>query len=75
MRPGAAPISEQIMFDVIIPPVGAVLWWMMSRGWARSVQRGEISEQTRRRQKTEFWVILCLAYLLMFGITLYGFLT
>lgn len=53
MRPGAAPISEQIMFDLIIPPVGAALWWMMSRGWARSVQQGEISKQTKRRQKRE----------------------
>lgn len=75
MRPGALPIDEQILLDLIVPPVGSALWLMMSRGWASTVQGGTISERTKKRQKAEFWIILSAVYLLMFGITIYGWLT
>lgn len=72
MRAGALPLSEQILLDVFVPPVGAVVWWLMSRGLAAGIQGGKASSTTKTRQKWEFWIILALAYLLMFGITIYG---
>jgi hypothetical protein len=75
MRAGALPIGEQILLDLLVPPIGTCLWWAMARGWATTVQSGSISEATKRRQKWEFLIIMALAYLLMLGITLYGWLT
>jgi hypothetical protein len=72
MRAGALPISEQILLDVFVPPIGAAVWWLMSRGLAGALQGGKTSATTKTRQKWEFWIILALAYLLMFGITIYG---
>ena len=74
MRPGAIPISQMILLDILVPPIGTCVWWLMAHGWAGLVQLGRPSETTRKRQKWEFWTILTAAYVLMFGITLYGLL-
>ena len=68
----AAPLSEQILFDIVLPPIGAALWWLMSRGWAGTVQGGDVSGETKNRQKVEFVVLLVATYALMFSITIYG---
>jgi hypothetical protein len=70
MRPGVLPVQQQILVDLIVPPVGAILWRWMTGGWpgARDV---DASEETRRRKSTEFWVVLLLGYVLMFGISFY----
>lgn len=64
-------ITQQVLLDVVAPPVGASLWWLMSRGWAGAVQGSNVSETTRKRQRRLFWVVLGMLYLLMFGTTLY----
>jgi hypothetical protein len=53
----------------------AALWWIVSRGWATTVQGGVVSERTKRRQKIEFWAVLILMYLVVFGMFLYARLT
>jgi hypothetical protein len=70
MRPGALPIQQQILVDLIAPPVGALLWRLMARGWA-GARAEDASEEARRRRSNEFWVVLILGYVLMFGISLY----
>jgi hypothetical protein len=72
IRPGALPLYQQILTAVFFPPVGAVMWWLMSRGWAMTVQGGAVSERTKRRQKIEFWVLLMIAYALSFAIIVYA---
>ena len=52
----------QLLIVVFLPPLGACLWRLMSRGWAMTVQGGRVSERTRRRQRIEFWVLLCVMY-------------
>ncbi len=74
MTPGTLPIGRVILLDILVPPIGTCLWWIMARGWASLVQLGKPSETTKRRQKWEFWAILIAVYVLMFGITLYGLL-
>ena len=69
------PLIQQILLDVVVPPIGATFVWLRARGWATTVQGGSVSEKTKRRQKIEFWLLLFAAYVLMFGITLYGLLT
>lgn len=75
MRPGAAPLGEQLAILIVGPPVMAGLFWLMSRGWAFSVQGGKASERTKGRQKIEFWMILVAMYVIGFGMALYAWLT
>jgi hypothetical protein len=75
MRPGALPLSQIVALDVLVPPIGTCLWWLMARGWAMSVQGGNVSETTKKREKREFWLALVIAYVLGFGITIYAYLT
>ena len=30
MHAGALPLSQQILLDIFFPPVGALMWWLMS---------------------------------------------
>jgi hypothetical protein len=75
VRPGSLPISQLILWDLIVPPIIAVLWRITAGGWAMGVQRGDVSEKTRQRQWTEFWAILVLTFLVLFGFTIYSWLS
>ena len=75
MRPGSLPISQLILLDLIAPPVIATVWRFKVGGWARAVQGGKVSEETRDRQRMEFWAVLILSYLVAFGVTIYAWLT
>ena len=66
------PLGQQILLDIIVPPIGTCVWWVMSRGWASAIQLGKVSDTTKKRQKSEFWIVLVIAYLVMCGITIYG---
>jgi hypothetical protein len=47
---------------VLFPPVAVIIWLFLSRGWATTMQRGHVSDQTRKRQKVLFWCLLGAAY-------------
>jgi hypothetical protein len=74
MNASQVPIGRIMILDILIPPIGTCLWWLMARGWAGFVQLGNISDATKRRQRWEFWIVLASAYLIMFSVTLYGLL-
>ena len=73
IRSGSLPLFEQVLIDLIGPPVGAAIWWFLSRSWALTVQGASISKLTRRRQMRGFWLVLSMSYLLMISITIYGY--
>ncbi len=75
IRPAALPFYQQILYDIFLPPVGAGIWWLMSRGWAISVQGGTVSETTKRRQGTMFWVLLIFVYAVGITMTFYAYFT
>jgi hypothetical protein len=75
MRPSAAPLGEQLAILILGPPVMAALIWLMSRGWAHTVQGEVVSDRTKHRQKMEFWIVLVVMYVLGFGMVLYAWLT
>ncbi len=75
MRPGAAPLGEQLAILLLGPPIMAALICFMSRGWALSVQGGVASDRTKRRQKVEFWMVLVAMYAIGAGMALYARLT
>lgn len=74
-RPDAAPIPEQLAILILGPPIMAALVWIMSRGWAATVQGGVVSEKTKRRQRIEFWAFLIAMYLIGLGMFVYAWLT
>jgi len=71
---GASPLWQQLLFIILGPPVMALLVHVLSRGWAKIVQGGNVSEATRKRQKLEFWIVLCFMYVMGFGMFVYAHL-
>ena len=65
----ALPLSEQIMLDIIAPPIGTCLWWIMSASTSAVLQGGTISERTKNWLRKGFWIVLGISYTLMFGVT------
>jgi hypothetical protein len=74
-KPDAASFGEQLLILVAGPPIMAGLIWLLSRGWALTVQGGTSSQTTRKRQKLEFWVVLVVLYAVGAGIFGYAWLT
>jgi hypothetical protein len=68
----ASPLWQRILFFLFAPPIMAILIRLMSRGWAMTVQGGKISETTEKRQRLEFWIVLCFMYVMLLCIFLYG---
>jgi hypothetical protein len=48
---------------------------LQGRWLGQSSSGGKVSEETRRRQRMEFWAALILSYLVAFGVTIYAWLT
>ena len=74
MRPGALPISQLALLDLLAPPVIAGAWWLMSGGLAGIIQGGSKSAETKTRQTRELWALLIMIYLMAFGVTVYAWL-
>jgi hypothetical protein len=64
-------LAQQFLLDFLAPPILAGLWWLYSRGWARTVQGDTVSDETIGRQAKGFWIVLVLLYLVAFGGTVY----
>jgi hypothetical protein len=73
IRSGSLPLFEQVLIDLVGPPIGAGLFWLLSRGWAITVQGGSVSDRTRARQVRGFWVVMAVSYVVMIAITVYGY--
>jgi hypothetical protein len=74
LGPGALPIGQLIALDLLFPPVGAAMWWMMSRTLASVFQGGNVTQRSKKLLNRSFLVVLAAAYLLMFGITAFAYL-
>jgi hypothetical protein len=73
--PDALPLYQQLLLDLIAPPIVAGLWWAFSRAWAIAVQGQPISVKTRTRQARLFWIALIIFYLTMISVTAFANLT
>lgn len=68
-------MPQLILLDTVAPPIVALLWRFMAGGWATAVQGDKVSEETRRRQWVAFKAFLVMGYVIMFGFTVYAWLT
>ncbi len=68
-------MRQSIAVAIFFPPCGAFAWWLLSRGWAKIVQGGDVSERTKKRQRYEFWILMIAAYALLIieGLVLHKF--
>ena len=73
IRPGASPIGQQIALDLIAPPLLTALWWLLSRGWSELLGTTG-SQAVKGWQHSGTWIVLVVCYVLMFGMTIYGYL-
>ncbi|MDE3063877.1 MAG: hypothetical protein KGJ51_12560 [Acidobacteriota bacterium] len=74
MRHQAAPFWQLILSLIVGPPIMAFLWRLMSGGFASAVQGGSRSEETIRRQRAEFWILLIALYVIGFAVAAYAWL-
>jgi hypothetical protein len=68
------PLFQQILILIFVPPIMSGLWWIASRGLGLTLQGGSVSDRTKNRQASEFWVLLIVLYLGLFAIFLYGWI-
>lgn len=74
MSPDAAPLWEQLIVLILGPPIMTAFWWVAARGWAITVQGGNASSRTKRRQKVESYVVLMVMYAVGLGMAIYAWL-
>jgi hypothetical protein len=72
MRHQAAPLWQLIMSLIVGPPIMALLWRLLSGGFAAAVQGGTRSETTIRRQRKEFWILLIVLYVTGIAVATYA---
>lgn len=72
MRSGALPIGQQIILDLVGPPIMTALWLLFSRGWVGLMGTGE-SSTVRGWMKSGTWILLIVMYVVAFSITAYGY--
>jgi hypothetical protein len=65
------PLTQQYLLDLFAPPIVACIWWLFSHGTATVFQGGRVSERTKGWFSKGFFVVLGLAYVVMFGLTTY----
>ena len=73
-RGNPLPLANQILLLVFAPPILSSVFWIASRGWAKTVQGDSVSKRTRSRQASEFWVLLIVLYIGMSCIFLWGWI-
>jgi hypothetical protein len=74
MSGNTTPLCEQLVIVLAGPPDMACAWWILSRGWAKTVQRGTATEKTRHLQRVGFWALMAVMYTVTLGMTLYAWL-
>jgi hypothetical protein len=72
MRTGALPLGQQLLLDIFAPPVITAAWWLLSRGWISFLVTTD-SRAVRGWAKSGLLIVLIGAYIVMFGITAYGY--
>jgi hypothetical protein len=65
-------LTQQLLSDLVVPPIGTCLWWLLSRGTATVIEGAQVSEGTKKMQSKGIFVILAIGYVAMFGVTGYS---
>jgi len=72
---GAAPLWEQLLLVLLMPPAMAFFFAVLARGWAGAVAGllgTRVSDTTRKEQAWEFWFVLWACYAVAIGMFIYG---
>ncbi len=72
MNDVSLPFGQQLILALVLPPIGAALVWLLSRGGANVFEGGKPAGATLSWLRRSFWIQLVIFYFIMFGITLYA---
>jgi len=56
------PMWTRILVLLFAPPIMGCLFRLMAGGWAQTTQGGNVSSQTKNRQRSEFWLLIGALY-------------
>ncbi|HVB32762.1 MAG TPA: hypothetical protein VNJ52_00100 [Patescibacteria group bacterium] len=68
------PLWQEVLFALMVPPIMAMLFAVLARGWAGAVAGvlgRRVSETTRKEQAWEFWLVLWGTYAAELGMFVY----
>jgi hypothetical protein len=65
------PLYQQILLDLMAPPVITALWWLRSRSLVNDLQRKGQSGSSESKTDTGIWIVWISLTLLMFAATIY----
>ncbi len=65
------PFWEQLLGVAIVAPVAGILFGVLARGWANTVQGGKASQKTVARQRKEMLAMIGAGWIVGFGEVLY----
>lgn len=57
------PMWQRILVLLFAPPIIGCLFRLMAGGWAQTVQGSNVSSETKKRQRFEFWLLISALYL------------
>lgn len=72
VRPGALPIGEQVLLDLLVPPAVTAIWWLLAGGWSALLGTSD-SSAVMSWKKPATWMVLAICYVVAFSVTLCGY--
>jgi hypothetical protein len=71
VKHAAAPLYQQILCVIFMPPIVTGIWWLMSRGLTTSLGTND-SQAVTGWTKSLRWFILIALYVVSIAFVLYG---
>jgi len=68
-------LGGQILLDLVVPPIGAAVLWVLGTGWSTTVYGGTLPDSAKKLRKLLTWGVFLFLLVAGFGITLYSRLT
>ena len=71
VRPGTGPLWQQILLDLLAPPMLTALWWLMSKALAASLGTSE-STTVQGWLSSGIWILLIGLYVTVILVSVYA---
>lgn len=64
---------SDLLWIVLVPPMSAFLWLLLSRGWTASFGTSD-DDAVKGWTQSGFWIVLSVSYVIAIGMLLYAYL-
>jgi hypothetical protein len=72
LRHAPLPLPEMLLIDLVAPPIGVGIWWLMSKGLQMNLGTAD-DPVVGGWTKSLGWIFLIVAYLFFFALTIYAY--